>query len=111
MIIPLATGLIALAAGYLIRKYIAEAKINSAEESAKKIIQEAENKAGSIKRESLLEAKEEILKLRNEAEKEQRERRNELQRSERRLIQKEESLDRKIEAIEKEGGCLLQKTK
>ncbi|MDD4569395.1 MAG: ribonuclease Y [Tepidanaerobacteraceae bacterium] len=101
MIIPLATGLIALAAGYLIRKYIAEAKINSAEESAKKIIQEAENKAGSIKRESLLEAKEEILKLRNEAEKEQRERRNELQRSERRLIQKEESLDRKIEAIEK----------
>jgi len=36
IIIPLTTGLIALVAGYLIRKYIAEAKINSAEESAKK---------------------------------------------------------------------------
>ena len=77
IIIPLTTGLIALVAGYLIRKYIAEAKINSAEESAKKILEEAEKKAESIKRESLVEAKEEILKLRNEAEKEQRERRSE----------------------------------
>lgn len=102
-------GLIALAAGYFIRKYIAEAKINSAEESAKKIIEDAENKAESIKRESLIEAKEEILKLKNEAEKEQRERRNELQRSERRLIQKEESLDRKLESIEKKEDAITKK--
>ncbi|NLZ52993.1 MAG: ribonuclease Y, partial [Thermoanaerobacteraceae bacterium] len=92
-----------------IRKYIAEAKINSAEESAKKIIEDAENKAESIKRESLIEAKEEILKLKNEAEKEQRERRNELQRSERRLIQKEESLDRKLESIEKKEEAISKK--
>ncbi|MGI6425980.1 MAG: ribonuclease Y [Tepidanaerobacteraceae bacterium] len=109
IIIPLTTGLIALVAGYLIRKYIAEAKINSAEESAKKILEEAEKKAESIKRESLVEAKEEILKLRNEAEKEQRERRSELQRSERRLIQKEESLDRKIDALEKKEETLSKK--
>ncbi|HHY70983.1 MAG TPA: ribonuclease Y [Thermoanaerobacterales bacterium] len=109
IIVALTTGLIALAAGYFIRKYIAEAKINSAEESAKRILEDAENKAESIKRESLVEAKEEILKLRNEAEKEQRERRNELQRSERRLIQKEESLDRKIEAIEKKEDNISKK--
>jgi len=102
-------GLIALAAGYFIRKYIAEAKINSAEESAKKIIEDAENKAESIKRESLIEAKEEILKLKNEAEKEQRERRNELQRSERRLIQKEESLDRKLDSIERKEEAISKK--
>lgn len=102
-------GLIALAAGYSIRKYIAEAKINSAEESAKKIIEDAENKAESIKRESLIEAKEEILKLKNEAEKEQRERRNELQRSERRLIQKEESLDRKLDSIERKEEAISKK--
>ncbi|HHV19604.1 MAG TPA: ribonuclease Y, partial [Thermoanaerobacterales bacterium] len=109
IIVNLAIGLIALAAGYFIRKYIAEAKINSAEESAKKILEDAENKAESIRRESLVEAKEEILKLRNEAEKELRERRNELQRSERRLIQKEESLDRKIEAIEKKEEAIIKK--
>lgn len=105
----LATGLIALAVGYFIRKYIAEAKINSAEESAKKIVEDAENKAESIKREALVEAKEEILKLKNEAEKELRERRNELQRSERRLIQKEEGIDKKIEAIEKKEEAVTKK--
>jgi ribonuclease Y len=105
----LIVGLIALAAGYLIRKYIAEAKIQSAEESAKKIIEDAENKAESIKRESVIEAKEEILKLKNEAEKEQRERRNELQRTERRLIQKEEALDRKLESIEKKEEAISKK--
>ncbi len=98
-----------MAAGYLIRKYIAEAKINSAEESAKKIIEEAEKKAESIKREALLEAKEEILKIKNDFEKEVRERRNELQRAERRLVQKEESLDRKVEAIEKKEEAIAKK--
>ena len=72
-------------------------------------MEDAENKAESIRRDSLVEAKEEILKLRNEAEKELRERRNELQRSERRLIQKEESLDRKIEAIEKKEEAIIKK--
>ncbi len=72
-------------------------------------MEDAENKAESIKRESIIEAKEEILKLRNESEKEQRERRNELQRSERRLIQKEESLDRKIDFIEKKEDIISKK--
>lgn len=70
---------------------------------------EAENKAEALKREALVEAKEEILKLRNEAEKELRERRIELQRSERRLVQKEEVLDRKMEAIEKKDEIIGKK--
>ena len=37
-------------AGYLIRKYVAEAKIASAEEAARKIISEAEEKAQSLKK-------------------------------------------------------------
>ncbi|MGI6485231.1 MAG: ribonuclease Y [Thermoanaerobacterales bacterium] len=109
VIVTVIIGLITLALGYFIRKYIAEAKINSAEESAKKILVEAENKAEALKREALVEAKEEILKLRNEAEKELRERRIELQRSERRLVQKEEVLDRKMEAIEKKDEIIGKK--
>lgn len=100
-----------MAVGYLIRKHIAEAKISSAEESAEKIISDAKGKAESIKREALVEAKEEILSLKNEAEKEFRERRNEIQHSERRLFQKEESLDRKTEAIEKKDELLSKKEK
>lgn len=88
------------------RKIIAEAKITNAEELAKKLVLDAEKEAETLKKEQLLEAKEEAHRLRSEFEKEARERRNEQQRIERRLIQKEESLDRKIDAIEKKEETL-----
>jgi ribonuclease Y len=91
--------------GYLARKYIAEAKVATAEEQAKKIVEEAERASDAKKREVLLEAKDEIFNLRNEAEREIKNRRNELQRFERRLIQREEQLENrsaKLERLEKE---------
>ncbi|WP_231682280.1 ribonuclease Y [Phosphitispora fastidiosa] len=109
IIIAVATGFIAFIVGYFIRKSLAEAKISSAEEAAKKIREEAEKASEARKREAILEAKEEVHKLRSEVEKEHRERRNELQRTERRLTQKEETLDRKIESIERKEEGLGQK--
>ncbi|MGI6604077.1 MAG: ribonuclease Y [bacterium] len=97
--------------GYAARKYIAEAKIASAEEAARKLLEEAEKEAEAKKREALLEAKEEIHRQRNELERENRERRSELQRLERRLVQREESLDRKVEAIEKKEEQLEKREK
>jgi ribonucrease Y len=87
--------------GFFIRKHLAEAKIISAEEEAKRIVNEAEEKVQSLKKEKILEAKEEVHKLRNELEKETKERRIELQRLERRILQKEENLDKKIFNLEK----------
>jgi len=95
--------------GYLLRKYLAEAKITSAEEAAKRIIEEAEKEAEARKRESILEAKEQIHLMRTEADREIRERRNEIQRLERRYMQKEESLDRKMESLEKKEEALAKK--
>ena len=109
IIIVAAIGIIAFIAGYFIRRALAEAKISSAEEAAKRITEEAEKSAEAKKREAVLEAKEEVLKFRNEVEKEQRERRNELQRMERRLAQKEESLDKKIESLERKEDNLNKK--
>jgi len=93
----------------LIRKLIVEARITSAEQDAKKIIEEAKKEAEARKRELLLEAKEEVHALRNELERETRERRNELQRLEKRLVYKEEQLDKKSEAIEKKEEQLQKK--
>ena len=62
-----------------------------------------------MKKEAILEAKEEAHRLRNEAERDARERRAEIQRSERRLIQKEESMDRKLENIERKEESITQK--
>lgn len=96
-------------AGYLIRKYLAEGKIATAEETAARIIDEAQKEAEGKKREALVEAKEEMHKMRGELEREHRDRRNELQRIERRLLQKEESLDRKTDSLEKKENNLQKK--
>ncbi len=88
---------------------LAEAKIQSAEVNARKILDEAGKDAEAIKREAILEAKEEVHKARNDLDKEVRERRSELQRVERRLVQKEESLDKKVENLEKKEESIAKK--
>lgn len=103
------TALIAFAGGYFLRKFLAEMKISSAEERARKLLEEAGKEAESRKREAVVLAKEEALKLRNEVERDSRERRTELQRQERRLVQKEEGLDRKLETLEKKEETLGKK--
>ena len=91
------------------RKVIAEAKIASAEEAAKKLIADAIKEADAKKRETILEAKEEVHRLRTEFDNEVKERRQEQQRVDKRLAQKEESLERKLENAEKKEEALLQR--
>ncbi len=95
--------------GYIYRKNVGEKAIGSAEQKAKNLILDAENKSETLRKEAILEAKEEAHRLRSDAEKDARERRAEIQRSERRLIQKEESIDRKLENIEKKEESIVQK--
>lgn len=108
-IIAVVMVLIGLGVGYMMRKNIAEGKLNRAETEAARIVADAERLAESKKKEALVEAKEEIHKLRSEADKENRDRRNELQRLERRILQKEEYLDGKLESLEKKEDALHRK--
>jgi len=87
--------------GIVYRKKVSEREIQSAEEKAKRIINDSIKGAENKKREALLEAKEEIHRNRSEYEREIKERRTEIQKQERRLQQKEEMLDKKTEIIEK----------
>ena len=97
--------------GSFLYKKITEAKLGSAKESVERILQDAHKSAESKKREALLEAKEEVHRIRSEADKDIKERRNEVTRMERRMLQKEESLDRKIDLMEKKEADLhLQET-
>ena len=97
------------AAGILYRKKVAEKQIGSAEEEAKRIINEAIKGGENRKREMLLEAKEEIHKSRSEYEREVKERRAEVSKQERRLQQKEEALDKKIDLHEKKEDELAKR--
>ena len=92
---------IGIPSGVLYRKKVAEKEIISAEEEAKRIINEAIKGAESKKREALVEAKEEILAERTNFDREVKERRSEQQEQERRLQQKEETLERKLENVER----------
>jgi ribonucrease Y len=100
---------IGAAAGYYMRKNVAEKSIGSAEEEANRIVANATKDAESKKREAVVAAKEEVMHIRTEVEKESRERRAEVQRQERRLLQKEESLDRKVETLERKEENLHRK--
>ena len=83
------------------RKKVAEQQIGSAEEEARRLINDAIKSGESRQREMLLEAQEEIHKTRTENDKEIKERRSELNKQERRLQQKEESLDKKLDNYER----------
>ena len=84
----------------------AQEMLNQSAAEGQILIDKATVEADSIKREALLEAKEESIRTKNELDKEIRERRNEVQRNERRVQQKEETLDRKTEQIERKEQSL-----
>jgi len=105
-IISLPLGLLI---GYFIRKHIAEARIQSAEEEAEKIREDAKRESESEKREIIVEAKEKAHKIKEKANKESQKRRNELQRLENRLMHREESLDNKAENLESKEEKLKSK--
>lgn len=115
IIIPIVVGLIALVlgllVGYILRKSIGEKTIGNAETTARNMLLDAEKNAENIRKEVVLEAKEEAQRQRNDAEKEIRERRNEISKAERRLNQKEDSIDRKLDNIEKKEESITHKEK
>ena len=108
-LISILIGIIGLAIGYAIRKYISEGKIKNAEELSKKIIYDAENQAQTQKKVLLVEAKEEIQKLRSEQEKEAKIRRAEIKEMEDRVISKEKLLDKKSAQVEHKDEKLTKK--
>ena len=103
------SALIAWKSAISYRIKVGEAKVGSAEEKAREIIDDALKTAETKKREALLEAKEENLKAKNDLERETKERRAEIQRYEKRVLGKEETLDKKLEALEKRESKLTAK--
>ena len=101
--------IVGVAVGFIVRKVTSERKLGSAEEQARKILEDAIKNAESAKKESIISAKEEIFQLKKEADFDIKERRKEVSRLERRVTQKEETLDAKLEGIEKKDALLQEK--
>ena len=109
VLIAVGTLVVGLVGGFIVRRQIAEKSIGSAEQQAKKILEDAIKNAESSKKEAIISAKEEIFQLKKEADFDIKERRKEVSRLERRVTQKEETLDAKLEGIEKKEAVLQEK--
>ena len=92
------------------RKRTAEAKISSAEDEAKRIVNDAIKAAEQKRKETIIEAKDEAFKLKSDADKEIKDRRAEITRQERRIDQKEEALDKRTTQMERKEEDLKRRT-
>lgn len=95
ILVGVLTLLIAIPVGMVLYRVINKQKHVKAETRARNIIQDALNEAKNVKREAILEAKDEVFKLKTSTETELKERKAELAKSENRLIQREDFINKK----------------
>jgi len=95
--------------GVLIRKRIAESKVEGAEGEAKRILDLAKKEAETIKKEEVFKAKEEIINAKEDLEKEIRQRTGDLNAKEARITKREENIERRTENFEQKEKELEKK--
>jgi len=97
--------------GAIIRQSLSQKKLESSENLSARILEEARKEAETIKKDSILQAKENLLRVKTDFEKETKERRDELDALERRLRSKEENLERKSDSLSQKECSLENKEK
>ncbi|MBE0645156.1 MAG: ribonuclease Y [Bacteroidetes bacterium] len=94
--------------GWYIASRVGQNKISVAEERAKEIVEAAEKEAVHIKKEKLLEVKDELFHKKQEIEKELNRQRNKLHTREKQLTTKEESINGRSELLTTQEDKLKQ---
>lgn len=102
ILVIFAAAVVSFIAGWLVSKYVGQSKVANAEKLAEKIVSEAEKEANSLKKEKMLEAKDEFFKLKQNLDNEAKQKRSELQKIEAKLTTRERNLDRKYDLISKQ---------
>jgi len=104
-ILIILTSLVGLIIGVIVGKLLqgksASKKIQEAEEQSKLILKEAEVNAESVKKDKILEAKENFLKLKTEFEEESNRKKNILITNEQKLKQREAGLNKQSEHVKR----------
>jgi ribonuclease Y len=95
--------------GFFFRKYVIDSKLSSAEQKVDLLINNAKKEAATLKKEILLEGKEEIQNLKMSSEEEINKQKFELKRREDRLLSRGDSIEKKAHYLEKREHELNQK--
>src|ERR671919_549615 len=93
--------LVGAGAGYFVRKSLAEKEVGSAEARARTLLENAQRDAEATRKESLVEAKDEVHRLRQEVEADIKARRAEIEKKEDRIAQRETVLDSRTNSIDR----------
>ncbi len=109
VVVCIVVGIITFRLGINYRKKIAESKLGSAEEEAKKTVSDAQREAERIKKEALVQAKDETIKLKEELENENKGRKKELQELEYRINQRQDLVDKRAALIEEKENNITKK--
>ena len=104
-------AIVGIILGFVIYKVYSAKKLDKNKSNAIKIIEDAYAEAKTIKKEAIIESKEQAQKLKEEIEQEVKERRNEVVKLEERLNQKEEYLEKKELAVDKRNEQLDEEKK
>jgi ribonuclease Y len=109
-LIPMVVALVGMsfALGWIVNNRSGQNRITTAEERAKTILAEAEKSTANLKKEKLLEVKDEWHKKRQEFEHEVNLKRSKTEALERQLSSREENLDRRVELLNKKERDLAQ---
>lgn len=101
VIVAVVSGAIGVLGGWYISARMAKNKIASARDVAKKIVEEAGREAETLKREKLLEVKDEWYAKKKEFDSEVQSKRAKQQAQEKALEAREENIDRKVDLLNK----------
>ncbi len=99
LLIVLGTAVVAFGIGWALNSKIGKTSIERAKEESERIIQDAQKEAKNLKKEKLLEVKDEWLRKKQEFDNEVNTRRQKLQNYEKQLDKREEGLERKLEFV------------
>lgn len=86
--------------GYFLMQTIQKNKQQAAEQQARSVLEDAQREADSLRKEALIEAKDEALKMKAELEAESKERMKEVRSQENRLNQREQNIDKRVQTLD-----------
>ena len=98
--------LVGLGIGYIIRVKTHEKSFKLTKQTSEKIIADAEAEADKIKKDSIIETKQEIALIKQEADKDIKERKNVVVELENKLNQREDTLDRRSSNLDRREEML-----
>ncbi|TKJ42446.1 ribonuclease Y [candidate division LCP-89 bacterium B3_LCP] len=106
IVFALSTALIGILVGWSVRYIIDQKRVDSANRTAERILQEAEKEAETLKKEKILEAKDQQIELRSKFESQAEARRKKLEDHERRVADREHSLKHRTEELDRSSRNL-----